>query len=301
MNLKYKILLFEDDESYVESLRRLLSLELGTLGFELTLEHYPGEPANLPDKLGKSKWDLILMDYYLKSGSKRGDKILPAIRSSGVLTNIIYYSEHPNFKEEISKEELEGVYTCRGRTNLPQKVKQIIEVTLKQHLDVNHLRGLIIAETIDLVHQMDEIILSNIKMDVNDQIFVKEKILGEEFFTDYQKYRIIKRIFDKEIDRLNRSLEKTTEQIEIDKINSKSKQLTQLKESFSKLENEIIQIRNHMAHAKCIDENNNILMCRKNGQVKPDTFDEKRCISIRKDFLKHSKNLDTINTALSNI
>jgi len=132
MDLKYNILLFEDDSGYVDSIDGLLDDYLDDLGFKLELRvEVDGNKIN--ELISDDKWNLILMDYNLRS-SEKGDELIKKIRSSELYTEIIFYSEDADFEEKIKSELIEGIYFVRGRGNLIEKVEKVIDVTLKKRL-----------------------------------------------------------------------------------------------------------------------------------------------------------------------
>jgi len=299
MDLNFKILWFENDASAIESLEPIIQEYLEDQGFKLIKKKVDRMPDDIEELVKSDSWDLILMDYNLATGSIKGDLIIQQIREHEFYTDVIFYSEDPDFKKEIMKNYLEGVFLCQGRSNLRDKVKKIIDLSIKKNLDVCNLRGLIIAEAIDLVNQMDEIIVSSLEIKPPTSVLFREKVLNEEFFTDFQKYKLISRIINQEILLLDVAIEKPENAGKIPELNKRKNLLTSLGREFAQYNTEVIEIRNSMAHAKCLDHCKNILTC-KNEKTGKKEYNEDECKKIRKNLIKHSQKLNTIYSALQN-
>jgi len=287
MDLKYDILLFEDDSDYVDSIHGLLKDYIDDLGFKLEL-NVEADGTRL-DKLFSSNndWDLILMDYNLRS-SEKGDELIKKIRSHELYTEIIFYSEAHDFEDKIRSDLVDGVYFVRGRNNLLEKVKKVIDVTLKKNQDVNNMRGLVIAETIDIETKMDNLILSYFGRPDDEIRKVFEKILEPNFvgFTTYKKYEFINKICKQRKVTLNEKQEDVS-------------YLTKLHDEFKEIENDIIEIRNILAHTVENPDNKNTLISKINKNGTTIYVDYDWCIKTRKAIIKHSKNLDDLQSHLA--
>jgi hypothetical protein len=144
---------------------------------------------------------------------------------------------------------------------------------------------------------MDEVILGYLGIPEPKSTFLKEKLFNEEFFTDFHKYRMITRILDNKIHQSEKLLESLPEGEEKTKIKTKIEITKNLRGEFTGFHSQIIETRNKMAHAKCLDPKKNILSC-KEGDVE---YDEKSCIEIRKNLIKYSKKLDDISDNLKEL
>jgi len=299
MDLNFKILWFENDASAIESLEPIIQEHLEDQGFKLIKKRVDGMPDDIDVLMKSDSWDLILMDYNLTTGSEKGDQIIQKIREHEFYNDVIFYSEDPEFKNEIMKNYLEGVFLCQGRSNLRDKVKKIIDLSVKKNLDVCNLRGLIIAEAIDLVNEMDDIILSSLEIKSQNATLFRDKVLNEEFFTDFQKYKLISRIILQEISLLDVAIKKPENAEKIPELITRKELITTLGKEFSQYNTEVIEIRNSMAHAKCIDHCKNILTCKKEKDGVKE-YNEDECKKIRKNLIKHSQKLKKIYSVLQN-
>ncbi|MCK4795956.1 MAG: response regulator [Spirochaetes bacterium] len=281
MDLKYEILLFEDDSDYVDSIERLLDDYLDGLGFKLVL-NVEDDGTHLDELISNDNWNLILMDYNLRSSDK-GDELIKQIRSHELYTEIIFYSDAHDFEDEIRSDLIDGVYFARGRRNLIEKVKKVIDVTLKKNQDVNNMRGLVIAETIDIESKMEDLILSYFSSDDGEMRKVFEKILEPNFvgFTTKKKCDFINKICKERKNSLNNKQENVNLLIEF-------------WNEFKKLEDDIIEKRNILAHTVENSDDKNTLISKINKNNTTIYVDSTWCIKTRKDIIKHSENLDKL-------
>ena len=301
MDLNFKILWFENDTSAIDSLEPIIQEHLEDQGFKLIKKRVDGMPDDIDVLMKSDSWDLILMDYNLTTGSEKGDQIIQKIREHDFLFDIIFYSEDPDFKKEITKNYLEGVFLCQGRSNLREKVKKIIDLSVKKSLDVCNLRGLIIAEAIDLVKQMDEIILDHFKINEKSELLFRERVLEEEFFNDAQKYKLIQRILDRNIQSMNEFIAQKVDPTKNPQVQNTLNKISPVKLLFNKFDEDVITYRNNMAHAKCSPDEKNVLICRIKSKITPETFNDNKCKEIRKKFIGHSNNLKTMQAILKEI
>ena len=285
MDLKYEILLFEDDSDYVIAIKDLLEDYLDDLGFELVLNVDEGDKFD--ELITKDDWDLILMDYNLKS-SRKGDELIRRIRDNEFYTEIIFYSEDSKFDRDLRSDLIDGVFFARGRDSLREKVKKVIKLTLKKNQDVNNMRGLVIAETIDIETKMDDLILSYFGSPEDEIRKVFEKILEPNFvgFTTSKKYEFINKICKQRKVTLNEKREDVI-------------YLTKLHNEFKKIDDDIIEIRNILAHTVENPDNKNTLISKINKNNLTINVDYDWCIKTRKDIIKHSENLDELLSHLT--
>jgi CheY-like chemotaxis protein len=157
MQLEYRILWFEDQpganiKPYEDNIRN----GLVRLGFEPKITMWSGgaDPmANLPPQ---QQVDIVLMDWKL-GGSLDGADLSRKVRMVYRDTDIVFYSSEPaqTLRELIFKQNIDGVYCC-NRTGLSDRTLGIIRAQMRKILDLNHMRGIVMAVTSDLDHAMIE-------------------------------------------------------------------------------------------------------------------------------------------------
>ncbi len=159
MDLTYEILWIDDRKDAVKGHKEQTEEYLEELGFipQINLVN-PIEEKEI--HLTSDKWNLIIIDYKL-TNNRTGTDLIDKIRRNEQYTEIIFYSsEQDKVENEIKNLALEGVYWAGRDHNLMDKIKSIIDVTLKKVMDVNTMRGLVMAEVADLDFQMESIIKS---------------------------------------------------------------------------------------------------------------------------------------------
>jgi len=301
MKIDYNLLWFEDSDAYVDSLKPRIGAYLEEFGFVPNITVRPNG-KEVKELIDDNDFDLILMDYHLnvgKYGDENGNILIKRIRDHALYTEIVFYSGHSGFEDAIEK-RLEGVFFS-DKGGLFEKTKKIINLTIKKNQDINNLRGLFIAEAIDLAKLLDEIITIHLKIINEKTDFFKDRILDEEFFTDYQKTRLINKMLDEEIVFLNEKIQETTLKDEIRKLQDNKIKIKDSKKVFGKIIEEVIQIRNHLAHSKPSVDKKNTLICRIAGKKELVEFNGRKCKKIRQDFRKHSDNLNQIREILHNL
>jgi len=154
--MTYSILWFDDRRDYLDSIDQdALKKTISDWGFipQLVLVDDPAEfIAHRPFQ----NFDLIVVDYNLGDNQPHGEEFIKSIREHNVLTEVIFYSANPGKElwDAIRAKELEGVYVS-GRDPIVSKIERVAQHSLHKVLDLNNMRGLIMAELGDLDLQYD--------------------------------------------------------------------------------------------------------------------------------------------------
>lgn len=170
MNLKYQILWIENEEDWVESIEDQIQEYLEDLGFIYEKKLIFKEEKDI----SYNDYDLILMDLNL-ADQPNGAELTSRIRDLGVYTDVVFYSAIgiDELRAKGREKELEGVFYS-GRTPetaFINRVKAVINATLKKVQDLNNLRGLVMAEVSELDAMMDKIIPSYFNNDERMELF----------------------------------------------------------------------------------------------------------------------------------
>ena len=157
MKLKYRILWIENEQDWVESIEDQIQDYLEDLGFLYERKLIGKEEKNI----AYNDYDLILMDLNL-ADQPNGAELISKIRDLGTYTDVVFYSSMgiDELRAKGKEKELEGVYYS-GRTpetSFVNKVKTIIDSTIKKVQDLNNLRGLVMAEVSELDSRMTSLI-----------------------------------------------------------------------------------------------------------------------------------------------
>ena len=156
--MTYAILWFDDRREYLDSIdQEALEKTIYGWGFipKLVLVDDPAEfIAHKPFK----DFDLIVVDYNL-GDNQHGEEFIKSIREHNVLTEVVFYSANPakDLWAAIHAKELEGIYVS-GRDTVVSKIERVARHSLHKVLDLNNMRGLIMAELGDLDLKFDALL-----------------------------------------------------------------------------------------------------------------------------------------------
>lgn len=304
MNINYRILWFEDQAELVkDDIGPSIIAFLEDYGFTPEVVHYENGD-NVEEILHDQYYDLILTDLNLGDGHEAGEKLIQEIRNHKVLTEVLLYSGNARGLQKIIDNTdglIERVSFAVGISVLPEKIKQIIQLTIKKVQHVNNLRGLVMAETSELDAKMSDILElyvqsgANAKLEkyiysiVNRSIEDNKKRLEKIEDAKAILELIHSPMFDS--DKKCRAINRLIEILNID----------DCKACHSDYHAEIIGTRNLLAHVKEeIDSGETVLRSKvKMAGGTPFIFNDKSCIRIRKNIKKHSRNLDELFTKCS--
>lgn len=96
VSLTYKVLWVEDDDDFVDSFKIELESFISENGFRPQVERLSRDDLRrVPDYFTYNGYDLILMDYILRTGgysSVDGEKLIKDIRQLKIFSNVVFYS-----------------------------------------------------------------------------------------------------------------------------------------------------------------------------------------------------------------
>lgn len=298
MRLKYKILWIENEEDWVDSIYDQIQEHLSDLGFEFEKKLIAKEE----ESVNYDEYDLILMDLNLAE-QPNGAELIERIRNLNVFTDIVFYSSVgiDTLREKGREKNLEGVYYS-GRTpdsSFVRKVCQVIDSTIKKVQDLSNLRGLVMAEVSDLDSLMDEIIV---------KYYVDQSLLAEfhRRITKDKENNIKKSLDNDGID-CEKTCKLNWRQFNIDKLlkiidsSQKVRAINILLERHKKqgtdlyqsptdkgfVDNylqDIIYVRNNLAHCSSVIENGKEILKTRSGDL---FFDTDMIIDIRKKIREY--------------
>lgn len=298
MNLKYKILWFDNDIDWIKSIESQVEELVEDLGFvyESTLQN---NGAKI-DSIRLDNYDIILMDLNLEDeASGNGDQLIEKIRSFDVYTDVLFYSADglTKIKEKAQAMGLEGVYfSGRNQTTFIPKLKKVINTTINKIQDLNNLRGLVMAEVSELDGIMVDLINKYYVQNETDEI----KEIFHNHITKKQEERLKTDLEGCEKKEMicchkwkNMSISDIIPKLEaaqlakaVSYIVPKELYTPSRANFFEDYKAEILDIRNDLAHCKSeMREGQEILLTRKGDKC----FDETFFKEIRKNILKYSR------------
>lgn len=305
--LKYRILWVDDNiETFIDlSIDTEFEKFLSNLGFEPEIIKFETADKVHEHLETDRKFDLILSDLNL-ANEERGDTLINRIRDGEIFTEVLFYSGKPGF-EEIARSLYQdrvsffSLENDEGFRKFREKVFSLIRLTISKLQELVNMRGLVIAETSELDIMIEDILIditsrdNELTRDLRTYMIkkVKENIDGRQKLYDnianLTNTQLIKHrtIFDasKKSRTLNEYLNKS----------GLADSDESFKEFHQKYENDVLQTRNDMAHAKSdvIDGIEYLVLSRKDGD-QPIKVNQEKCTEIRTNLKKYSDILHKI-------
>ena len=295
MNLVYSILWFDDESEYFDSLDlEPLEKRVQDWGFDLRIDSTT-DPEKFRELAPYDKYDLLVVDYNLSNFDKHGDEFIEEIRNHGIYTEIIFYSANPisDLWDAVAMRRLEGVFLSPRGDPLMAKIENVARQSVKKVLDLNNVRGIVMAE----VGAMDEL-LDNLATTIFNT-------LNEE-----DQDEVLNRYIGRFLDSQN------TEKEEVEKINSISALLKlclsykkwQLCMSLVKMKDEtmstkiegynedVLKLRNFLAHG-IPEEKDDALVFTRNNEIL--YFTDEKSEKLRKNLKKYTETFEELREEFS--
>lgn len=177
MNLNYRILWFDDSDEFYESLPfDYLDGKISDWGFIPTRELVT-TPTDFLGKAPFTEYDLLVVDYNLQEHG-HGQEFIATVREQQVFTEIIFYSSVATsvLWDAIRQHQLEGIFVAT-KDNIIDRIEKVGHHTVRKVLDLENVRGIVMAEVGDLDLLLDSIIAAAF-VDLTDD---KKKELYERF------------------------------------------------------------------------------------------------------------------------
>lgn len=279
MKTDFFTLWVDDNIPFAQSIEMDLKDWLDEKGFELKVLIHRDETGVLED-IKRKEIELIIIDYKLPK--KNGDALIEEIRKSGCYQDIIFYSGGP-----LPEKKLDGVFFV-SKEDAKTRIKELTELKLRRSSDPVSVRGWIVADAIELEGMVTDLLLQCFTQKVG--LTFSERLLGHECPLEFgAKYKILSGVLKDFIDSL-----KTQEA----KDEKKLGQLSACKDIFNKFPDEVIEIRNAIAHQKVEDLETGKIIKKKTKAATAISLNETTFIQIRKDLRKHRDNLISLQSLI---
>jgi CheY-like chemotaxis protein len=281
MKLNYKVLWIDDRHDAVVPIQESITSYLVDLGFHLEVV-WKKNGTGIHSLAGDPDLDLIVMDQNL--GGTPGDRLIKTIRQREKFIEIILYSQDPQVNLQDKDAGIDGIYRT-ARSDLETILKRVVGRTIRKTQDLNVMRGLVIAETIDIENQVEQIMTQAFE---DKGQFFQEKVLESHVYDFGKKYDFLVRMM--------KDLLSDPSNQQRDLKDKNTEELSSLQRVLKKMDREVLDIRNILAHSKVeYDEQGKACLRGLNKRTKSITPDEAWCRSTRKTLLKHEKNLAEIH------
>ncbi|MGI9558465.1 MAG: hypothetical protein ACR2NQ_02185 [Thermodesulfobacteriota bacterium] len=273
MKLQYTILWIDDDPEWVSSVEGSIK-DNEEVEFKLLKEE---TGINAQTLLEENHIDLFLIDKNLNF--LRGADVIKKIRWHGELAQVVFYSQ--DYDDELSSMgEWDGVISVH-RSEMREKAQALIKGFVERSKNIALMRGMIIAESIDIENQLAEIIKKTFG-DKSD--LFQERVLDARMLNFSEKWKFVQGY-------LNDKIKKGKE----NQLDESLQELRNCKNALDDLDKEVIHQRNILAHSKAeFDGNGKLKLRRLNHSTKDINFNDGWKIKVRGNIKKHHGNLNRI-------
>ena len=112
-------------------------------------------------RLRGKNYDLVIVDYNLGRDDTDGAAAAHRLRRDLPYTDMIFYSSDPelNLYEKLAAQEIPGVFIAR-REGLGDALTGLADTVIGKAVDLNHMRGIAMAEVAEMDVLMEETLLS---------------------------------------------------------------------------------------------------------------------------------------------
>ena len=163
MNLNYSVLWFDDYAPFFDSLDLDdLQAKIGSWGFTPRIVQVKtAEEFNSHSPY--QHFDLIVVDYNLEEQG-HGAEFIVQLREHQVFTEVIFYTagNAASLWDAVRENQLEGVYIAT-RATVDDKIKNVGRQAVRKVLDLENMRGIVMAEVGDLDQILDSILSKGIE------------------------------------------------------------------------------------------------------------------------------------------
>ncbi|PHS30781.1 MAG: hypothetical protein COA95_07630 [Methylophaga sp.] len=195
MKLKYSILWFDDDEEYIESVDLdPINDAIESWGFTPNIVMV-SNPEDFMKHDPFKEFDLIAVDYNLEAFDEHGENFIQKLRQHDVYTEVIFYSANRSSElwDAVREKELEGIFIAsRTAGGEITKIINVARQSVHKFLDLNNVRGIIMAEVGNIDEQLDMIAESFFNhLDIAERVLLINHYIEEVCSQNSKRSKII--------------------------------------------------------------------------------------------------------------
>jgi hypothetical protein len=325
MRLDYKIIWIENEEDFLNSFPfERVETHIRSEGFVPILEKRISL-QEMKKPITNRDCDLLIVDFNLTDdGLTNGSNLIEAIRENNCLTEVIFYSSASRqvLVHAAAEHALEGVYfSGRDDDSLVRRITDIFDLTVHKVLDINNMRGLVMAGVAELDILFDQIIVSkHERLDANARLAFRKKIVGKLIPDDSKRFtNLVRGAKEEDIQALGALFKKLKEldPIEIGELLTPGRmdsakrantviglcsQHTYIKQHKSGLSdiNNMFEWRNALAHQKAISGDDGAVSFKLKRGEDPQVFDGDRARNLRTSIQQYVEKLTSLLAAVNN-
>lgn len=162
MKLDFRLLVIDDQPSEIEDAIEMLRMDLEEKGFRLDVQIAEDISVKGIDDYCRAEGrniDLAIVDYRLGQDDIDGALAASTVRRRLKYTDIIFYST--SSKDELAQQiggHVDGVFLASRGNDFDDVLRGIAETIVGKAVDLNHMRGIAIAEAAEMDLLMEEIL-----------------------------------------------------------------------------------------------------------------------------------------------
>lgn len=291
MKVNFPIIWIDDNEGFYDSLKDEIELHISDYGLQANI-HFSENDDNLDNLLKKENPYILVLDYHL-AGSK-GDEIICNLRSKGHLHDILFYTQggfskanFQDFFDSTNSHLATGVHFC-PKESTKERLYKLIDLKLSQVSDLSTQRGWIVADAIELEHQINAV-LEKFGDHISPVFKATITRLLKSKRTDFGlKSSLLNGIIKDYINHLQKG----------DKNEEKIKKFKIIKKIIKNFSTEIIEIRNTIAHQKHRFVGDSILLSPIQSGQEDIIYDESFLKKVRNNIQIHYSNFNALEKLL---
>lgn len=287
MRLSFSVLWFDDTEDYFDSLDMdWLREQILSWGFSPNIKLVT-TPVEFEKYSPYEKIDLIVVDRNLEEYGE-GQNFIAALRDLAVYTEVIFYTagSASDLWDAIREKELEGVFVS-NRGGILSKISKVGYQSIRKVLDLENMRGIVMAEVGELDHLLGEIIKVGVENLPEDQQQIIFKKFHKEAAKQNQEFgdRLVKFI---ETPGLDEMLDMCDSNKRWENFNRLWKSHGKLKdkEKFGDYKVEVLDLRNALAHGRPMPREDGYLFVHRDKEY---FFNDESSNQLRKTILKYKR------------
>lgn len=299
MRLVFSVLWFDDSEDYFDSLDiEPLKQEVFSWGFSPDIKMVT-TPEGFTSHRPFEKLDLIVVDRYLED-YQDGQEFIADLRSNAIYTEVIFYTAGnvSDLWDAIREKQLEGVFVSSRNDILP-KISKVGRQSIRKVLDLENMRGIVMAEVGELDHLLDEIITIGIgSLPKEQQISIYTRFY--EAATKQQQTdsdRLAKFSKNPEVNEMLALCDSNKRWQNFNRL-WKCHEKLRGKDRIGDYEVEVLQPRNCLAHGRPELQGDRCYLFHHHG--KEFRFDDEASLGLRKTILRYKDSFSDILITLMN-
>ena len=300
MRLNFSVLWFDDDDDYFESIQdemEDLKSEILQWGFNPFITQVKTAEEFLLLSPFK-KIDLIIVDRNLEQYGE-GRDFINDLREKQIYTEIIFNTagKVSDLWDDIRTKELEGVYVSGKREIIP-KILQVGMQSIQKVLDLENMRGILMAEVGELDHLLDKIV------DLGCQGLLPDQ--QQTIFTRFHA-----KVKEQDDGRANQLAQFNTTpdvatMLPLCDSNKRWENFNRVKKYHTKLgtqlifgdyPTEILKPRNFLAHGKPTYQDDGTILFNFSGKTYE--FDDQKSTQLRLNIITYKEELEKVMTLLT--